>query len=401
MDLAMKLHYLRGVYFFSSEAVQGLTVYRIKEPMFTWLNHYYWTCGRFRRSNSGRPLIKCNDCGVRIIEAKCDKTIDEWLEMKDSSLTKLLVSNHIVGPELPFSPLVFLQVTSFKCGGMSLGLSWAHVLGDAFSASDFINMWGQAMANQLPQHPVHLPKSSFMLVKPANRSQLATDPLSIKRVDPVGDNWITANNCKMEPFSFHITATQLTQLQAKISGHKATPPFECLCTIFWQSIARVCSRHEPEIVTVCKNERGSRRTGTLSNSAQIISTVKADFSVKEAKPKDVAALLVEHAVDERGLIEAAVERDGGVSDFIIYGANLTFVNLEEASFYGLELNGQKPVHVSYLIDGIGDEGVVLVAPPGPKDSGKDSNEGKIVTVILPEDQVMELKSELKREWSIA
>lgn len=110
MDLAMKLHYLRGVYFFSSEAVQGLTVYRIKEPMFTWLNHYYWTCGRFRRSNSGRPLIKCNDCGVRIIEAKCDKTINEWLEMKDSSLTKLLVSNHIVGPELPFSPLVFLQV---------------------------------------------------------------------------------------------------------------------------------------------------------------------------------------------------------------------------------------------------------------------------------------------------
>ncbi|RVW99886.1 hypothetical protein CK203_029235 [Vitis vinifera] len=114
---------------------------------------------------------------------------------------------------------------------------------------------------------------------------------------------------------------------------------------------------------------GSRRTGTLSNSAQIISTVKADFSVKEAKPKDVAALLVEHAVDERGLIEAAVERDGGVSDFIIYGANL-------------------------LLRRFG-------GSPGPKDSGKDSNEGKIVTVILPEDQVMELKSELKREWSIA
>ncbi|KAL6342687.1 hypothetical protein AAG906_013093 [Vitis piasezkii] len=342
MDLAMKLHYLRE--FISSE------------PMFTWLNHYYWTCGRFRRSNSGRPLIKCNDCGVRMIEAKCEKTIDEWLEMKDSSLTKLLVSNHIVGPELPFSPLVFLQVTSFKCGGMSLGLSWAHVLGDAFSASDFINMWGQAMANQLPQHPVDLPKSSSMLVKPANRSQLATDPLSIKRVDPVGDNWITANNCKMEPFSFHITATQLTELQAKISGHKATPPFECLCTIFWQSIARV-SRHEPEVVTVCK----------------------------------MSVVVEELGIGERWR----------VSDFIIYRANLTFVNLEEASFYGLELNGQKPVHVSYLIDGIGDEGVVLMAPPGPKDSGKDSSEGRIVTVILPEDQVMELKSELKREWSIA
>ena len=50
----------------------------------------------------------------------------------------------------------------------------------------------------------------------------------------------------------------------------------------------------------------------MSNNAQIISTVKADFSVKEAEPRDVAALLVEEAVDERGMIEEAVERDGGV-----------------------------------------------------------------------------------------
>ena len=113
MDLAMKLHYLRGVYFFRKEAVEGFTIYDFKEPMFTWLNHFYWTCGRFRRSDGGgRPIIKCNDCGVRMIEAKCDKTIDEWLEMKDSnsSLDKLLVSNNIIGPDLTFSPLVYLQV---------------------------------------------------------------------------------------------------------------------------------------------------------------------------------------------------------------------------------------------------------------------------------------------------
>lgn len=110
MDLAMKLHYLRGVYFFRKEAVQGFNIYSLKEPMFTLFNYYYWTCGRFRRSDSGRPFIKCNDCGARIIEAKCDKTIDEWLDMNDASLNKLLVSNQIIGPELPFSPLVLLQV---------------------------------------------------------------------------------------------------------------------------------------------------------------------------------------------------------------------------------------------------------------------------------------------------
>lgn len=282
-----------------------------------------------------------------------------------------------------------------------MGLSWAHVLGDFFSASHFMNLWGQAMADLLPPRPVlALPQpSTTLMAKPKNPAQTRNDPVSIKRVDSVGDNWMVVNNCKMELFSFRVTETQLTQLQAKISGggHKATPVFECLCAVFWKAIAGIRDEREPETVTVCRNDRGCRGTHALSNSAQIISTVNVGFSVKDAKPKEVAAaLLAERGVDERGLIEEAVGRDGGVSDFIMYGANLTFVNLEAADFYSLELKGQKPVHVNYWIDGVGDKGVVLVAP-----GAKDGGEGRFVTVILPEDEKVELKSELKREWCIA
>ncbi|PSS32799.1 Protein ECERIFERUM 26-like [Actinidia chinensis var. chinensis] len=111
MDLAMKLHYLRGIYYFDSQAMRGLTTMDIKEPMFTWLNHFYTTSGRLRRAESGRPYIKCNDCGVRFIEAHCTKTLEEWLEIKDEeALEKLLVPHHVIGPELAFSPHVFLQV---------------------------------------------------------------------------------------------------------------------------------------------------------------------------------------------------------------------------------------------------------------------------------------------------
>ncbi|KAK3010836.1 hypothetical protein RJ639_012413 [Escallonia herrerae] len=147
MDLAMKLHYLRGVYYFSSQAFQWLTIKKIKEAMFKWLNHYYVACGRFRRSKSGRPFVKCNDCGVRFTEAESDRTVEEWLEMKDLiSLQKLMFPDQVIGPEQQFSPQVLIQITRFKCGGASLGLSWAHVLGDAFCAADFIDMWGKFMA---------------------------------------------------------------------------------------------------------------------------------------------------------------------------------------------------------------------------------------------------------------
>lgn len=110
MDLAMKLHYLKGIYYFGRRAFEGLTTLDIKEPMFDWLDQYPVTCGRFRRHESGRAYIKCNDCGVRFIEARCDKTLDEWLEMADATLENLLSSHQVIGPELSFSPLVYIQV---------------------------------------------------------------------------------------------------------------------------------------------------------------------------------------------------------------------------------------------------------------------------------------------------
>ncbi|KAF5182512.1 Eceriferum-like protein, partial [Thalictrum thalictroides] len=109
MDLLMKLHYIKGVYYFNTSAVQGLTITDFKLQMFTLLEQYYFTCGRIRKSESGRPFIKCNDSGVRIIEAKCSMTLDECLAEKDSSVHRQLLPNQVLGPELAYSPLVLIQ----------------------------------------------------------------------------------------------------------------------------------------------------------------------------------------------------------------------------------------------------------------------------------------------------
>ncbi|KAL6176488.1 hypothetical protein ACLB2K_053121 [Fragaria x ananassa] len=79
MDLALKLHYIKGVYYFSR--VEGVTSYDLKKPMFQLLQLYFPAAGRIRRLENGRPFIKCNDSGVRIVEARCDETVDEWLAM--------------------------------------------------------------------------------------------------------------------------------------------------------------------------------------------------------------------------------------------------------------------------------------------------------------------------------
>lgn len=288
-----------------------------------------------------------------------------------------------------------MQVTHFKCGGISLGLSWAHVLGDALSASNFINKCGQFIASigSINMQPNFHSSSGTSFKHQMSKSP--APPLSVKQVDPVGDHWITANSCKMDTFSFHVTAAQLATLQSKISGQNQTekmPIFESLCAIIWHSIAKIRRGSiQAEIVTTCKNDPSAKLAinGIVTNT-QIISTVKADFPITETDPKRLVNLLVNEAVDERRKIEELVEKDNGLSDFIVYGARLTFVDLEEVDLYGFELNGYKPEFVYYTVQGVGDEGAVFVLPAGPK----GADEGRIVTITLPENQVPELKAEL-------
>lgn len=119
IDLAMKLHYIKGVYFFRpNEEVRNLTIGDLKKPMFPLLEIYYVVSGRIRRriEDGDRPFIKCNDSGVRIVEADCGKTIDEWLlsiEEHDDKISHRdgdLVHSRAIGPDLGFSPLAFIQV---------------------------------------------------------------------------------------------------------------------------------------------------------------------------------------------------------------------------------------------------------------------------------------------------
>ncbi|CAK9329302.1 unnamed protein product [Citrullus colocynthis] len=402
LDLAMKLHYINGIYFFDSEASQTVTLSQIKAATFFLFNEYYVTCGRLRRADSGRPFIKCNDCGARFIEAECNSTVAEWLEMivDDWSAMKLLVSQKVIGPELQFSPPIYIQVTRFKCKGISIGLSWAHVLGDAFSAAAFMNSLTNILFGAAAATPPPLPAFGSITTTPPPKPPVNTaakPPLSLRRVDPVGDHWIPTNKYKMESFSFKLNATQLAKLQTQMPHQ--TPPFESISAALWQSIAKLRRGYEPTTVTLCKLNP-IKQQGKIIANTQKISTVKSAASaVSDVDRRDLAALLVANAAEEEGeLIEVAVDRDDGVSDFIVYGANLTFVKWDEADLYGdgiVELDFERPKFVYYTLHGVVDGGAVVITPRPADDGVSGRNDGgRFVSVILPENEVAGLKAEL-------
>lgn len=115
-DLAFKLHYLRGVYYYRSG--DGLATKVLKDPMFPWLDDHFPVAGRVRRAEAegdgARPYIKCNDCGVRIVEARCDRDMAEWLRDAAPGRIRQLCYDKVLGPELFFSPLLYVQVTVLR-----------------------------------------------------------------------------------------------------------------------------------------------------------------------------------------------------------------------------------------------------------------------------------------------
>ncbi|XP_010532758.1 PREDICTED: protein ECERIFERUM 26-like [Tarenaya hassleriana] len=393
LDLAMKLHYLKVAYIFSAETAGEIDVTSVKEGMFVLFEQISWTTGRFRRHLSGRPYIKCNDCGARFVEAHCDFTVEEWLSEPDRSDDELLVFHKPVGPELAFSPLIYVQMTRFKCGGLSLGLSWAHVLGDPFSLSYTINQWAQTFVGD----KIHIPIPSNRLtpnagpdpIKPGlDREELGF----VKRVDPVGDLWVLPNNKKMATFSFKLTVAQISPFflakpSAENEGDRV-PVFEALCAIIWKCVGKV--RENSELVTTItvmrKNPNGEKPRSV--NNDQTISSAQVGYPVADADLWELVRSIRE-ATDVRSEIEEIGESDDGVLDLVVYGARLTFVDLSKAGFYGVKLKGNPPESVYFGIQGVGDDGAVVVLPTAVA-------EERVMTVTLPEEEVERVKSELKK-----
>lgn len=276
-----------------------------------------------------------------------------------------------------------------------MGLSWAHVLGDAFSASSFINMWGQIMAGRAPPESLRAPI-------PKRSAFPDTVPSTIKRVDPVGESWLVVNDCQLETYSVQLTPPQLDHITSGCRSYDKSKVshFELLSASIWKFLSKIRGDGGPKVVTICANNV-HREVNRLPSNSMDLRRAEVNSSAAEVEVSDLARLITE-AADENGLIEEMVGKDDGKLDYIAYGANLTFVNLEGADVYGLELKGQKPIFANYRISGAGDEGVVLVLP-GPENGDEKGGGGfgRTVTMVLPKAQMAQIKKTINETWGIS
>lgn len=147
---------------------------------------FYPLAGRVVTSD-GPPRIHCNDAGAVFTEASVDVELVD-LKMDDFQPQPLLSGMAAAGfkyyPALPTVegglPALVVQVTHFKCGGITLAVNWAHGVADGRSGLHFMKSWseiGRGMEVSL------LPYHRRDLIQPRN-PPVSTNPFKPVTVSP-------------------------------------------------------------------------------------------------------------------------------------------------------------------------------------------------------------------------
>ncbi|KAG6738249.1 hypothetical protein POTOM_057858 [Populus tomentosa] len=238
MDLLHPRYYLPTVYLYKPNGSANFfeaTV--LKEALGRVLVPFYPVAGRLARDENGRIEINCNGEGVLFVVADTDSTTEELGEfMPSMELRQLIPTVDTNLEDISPNPLLLLQVTSFKCGGVCIGVGWHHTLADGTGALHFINSWATLARGLSITIPPLLdrtilrgrvpPKSIFHHVE--------YDP-------PPPMNTLTRNTKSQSLANFKITLDHINSLNAKannVESETKYTTYEILAAHIWRSVSK-------------------------------------------------------------------------------------------------------------------------------------------------------------------
>ncbi|XVF49571.1 hypothetical protein PTKIN_Ptkin04bG0023100 [Pterospermum kingtungense] len=159
---------MRTIYFFKSESKGNEeAVEVVKNGLSKILVHHYPLAGRLTISSEGKLIVDCTGEGAVFVEAEANCGLHEIgdITKPDPITLGKLVYETPGAQNLLEIPLLVVQVTKFKCGGFSIGMSMNHCMLDGIAAMEFVNGWGEVTRGLPLKIPPSLDRS---ILKPRN-----------------------------------------------------------------------------------------------------------------------------------------------------------------------------------------------------------------------------------------
>lgn len=211
----------------------------LKETLSRTLVPFYPVAGRLRRDHNGRPEIYCNADGVLFVVAETDSVMGGFAGVTRNPEFRHCVPTVDYSTDISSYPLLLVQVTFFKCGGVCLSIGWHLLLSDGHALINFTRSWAQ-LARGLPINIT--PFFDRTLLR-------ARFPPSITFHHPEFDPPPTMNSPNQtQEFQscpklviLKLTLDQLKVLKASVNGTKTTANYtthEVLVAHIWRCVSR-------------------------------------------------------------------------------------------------------------------------------------------------------------------
>ncbi|KAH6819171.1 hypothetical protein C2S51_002774 [Perilla frutescens var. frutescens] len=129
---------VRILLFYQSKSKQSIT--KLEDSLAVILSRFHPLAGRYIKTDH---LIDCSDQGAEFIEAEAVdvESIDLVEKMEPNQLNHLLSRQFYEVDEATTLPLLSIQATHFKCGGVAIGVSVSHRVFDGASLETFVLAW--------------------------------------------------------------------------------------------------------------------------------------------------------------------------------------------------------------------------------------------------------------------
>ncbi|XP_026459593.1 omega-hydroxypalmitate O-feruloyl transferase-like [Papaver somniferum] len=209
------------------------------------LVHYYPIAGRLILNEKNKFAINCTGEGALFIEAEADCTLEEIGDLTQpnpATFKKLVYGNP--GPvnvhEDP--PLLVAQVTKFKCGGFTLGLSQNHTVFDGVGAMEFVISWGEVTRGFPLTKPPFLDRTILMARTPP---QTQFTHILEEIIDVSNTNALWEEEKLLDKsFIFHPHRLERLREKAMEDGVlKKCTTFEVLTSIMWRARTKSLRLH--------------------------------------------------------------------------------------------------------------------------------------------------------------
>ncbi|KAL6286105.1 hypothetical protein ACE6H2_010495 [Prunus campanulata] len=150
-DLAFPPFHTSSVYFYKSSGEHNFFDKGVlKQALGKALVPFYPMAGRFKLNDqNGRVEIDCNAEGVVFVVAESSSAVDDFGDFAPTPDFLTLIPTIDYSGGISSYPILVLQITYFKCGGVSLGVGMEHRVADGVSGLHFINTWSDIARGDL------------------------------------------------------------------------------------------------------------------------------------------------------------------------------------------------------------------------------------------------------------